>query len=128
VLNDISFTGYRFSEQVQDSLHDSPTLQTLVLYLVNFQSFDEYESFLGSLHSSSLCRLKIFDWDFCHAAFLVEIFQKHLLTDLYMMSVSFMEAGWKSIWQELPKCKTLDRLEFKSVEWWGSNKYRRCRS
>jgi len=39
-----------------------------------------------------------------------------------MGPVSFTEAGWKSIRQELPKCKTLDRLKFLNIEWWCSNK------
>jgi len=39
-----------------------------------------------------------------------------------MWDVYFNEAGWKSICQELPKCKTLNSLEFSSIGWWSSNK------
>jgi len=114
-------SGYAFSEQVQDCLRNS-LLQSLVLRPQNFISFDHFAAFVGSLHSSSLRKLKVYDWHFYEAAFPVQIFSKFLLMEFYMWGVSLHEAGWKSMRQEIPKCKTLESLGIMDIEWWGSNK------
>jgi len=120
VLADFKFELYGFSERLQDSLRDSLQLQTLALELLNFMSsFDHFAGFVRSLHSRSLRSLKFYYWDFRRAAFPVEIFHKLLLTELYVGCVFFTEAGWKSIRQELPKCKTLEKLEVVVIGWCG---------
>jgi len=121
VLNDFRFSGYRFSDRLQDSLRDSLMLQSLFLTPQNFISFEDFAGFVISLHSRSLRSLKIFAWDFGRAAFPVEIVHKLLLKEFYILGVPFSEAGWKSIRQELPKCKTLEKLEILNMSW-GPNK------
>jgi len=97
-------------------------MQSLVLSHSNFKSFDDFACFVSSLHSCSLQSLRIHYWDFNHAAFPVEIFHKLLLMEFHMSVVYFTEAGWKSIRQEIPKCKTLKSLKFSSIGWWSTKK------
>jgi len=123
VLNTFSFSPHMnspFSEQVLNSLRNNLQLQSLDLCARNFESFNDFAAFVSSLHSSSLRNLKIHDWDFRRAAFPVEIFHKLLLTKFQMYVVHFTKAGWTSIRQEIPKCTTLNSLEFFSIVLWNS--------
>jgi len=110
-----------YSEQVLNSLRNSPRLQSLALCSQNFTSNDDCASFVRSLNSTSLRHLTIEMWDFSNdIAFPIEIFQNLSLTHFSLKDTTFDEAGWKNLLQEIPKCRTLVSLEFKYIVWWGS--------
>jgi len=124
VLKTFSFHPYikPFSKQVLNSLRNNLQLQSLELCSKNFKSFNDFAAFVSSLHSSSLRKLTIFNWDFRRAAFPVEIFHKLLLMEFHVKAVDFTKAGWKSCRQDIPKCKTLNVLSFSSIMLWNSRK------
>jgi len=105
------------SEEVLDCLRNSPRLQSLGLCDENFTSNEAYSSFVGSLNSTSLRSLTIWDWNMREDAFPVGIFEKLALTHFSMLHVSFDEAGWKNLLQGITKCQTLISLEFKCITW-----------
>jgi len=113
------FPDAPYSEEVLDSLRNSQRLQSLELCRENFTSNDAYASFVRSLNSTSLRSLTIQDWDMRENAFPVEIFEKLALTHFTLLRVSFHEAGWRNLLQEIAKCRTLMSLEFKYISWRG---------
>jgi len=114
----------RYSEEVLDSLRNSPGLQSLTLCSENFDDdYEDYGDFLSSLNSTtstSLRILTIHDWNCRNVDFPMEIFQNLSLTQLSLKFPVFDEASWKNLLQEIPKCATLVSLEFWYIEWWGS--------
>jgi len=115
------FPNSPYSDQVLAGVLNSPRLQSLVLCSENFANHDSYAAFLSSLKSTSLRKLAIQGWNSRHdVAFPVEMFQNLPLTRFALKEPTFHEAGWKRLLQEIPKCTTLDSLEFWYIKWWGS--------
>jgi len=109
-----------YSEEMLDCLLDnSPGLQSLELCDDNFVD-DEYSFFMSSLHSSSLRSLTIHGWNFREIDFPMEVFQNLALTHFSILFPTFDEEDWRKLLPEISKCATLRSLEFKYIEWWGS--------